>query len=103
MNSVTATQRPLRKAVILGAGVGTRVLPATKAMPEKTLSMFDRRAPWTVADEIQSTSTGQIVVVTGRNKGAIEDYFARTYERELILGRARKLAPLSMRPAVLRS
>ncbi len=77
MNSVTATHRPLRKAVLPVAGFGTRVLPATKAIPKEMLPVFDRPAIQYVVDEALAAGIEHIVFVTGRNKGAIEDYFDR--------------------------
>ena len=57
------------------AGFGTRVLPATKAIPKEMLPVFDRPAIQYVVDEALAAGIEHIVFVTGRNKGAIEDYF----------------------------
>lgn len=92
MNSVTATQRPLRKAVLPVAGFGTRVLPATKAIPKEMLPVFDRPAIQYVVDEALAAGIEHIVFVTGRNKGAIEDYFDHAYELELTLAQKNKNA-----------
>jgi UTP--glucose-1-phosphate uridylyltransferase len=67
------------------AGFGTRVLPATKAIPKEMLPVFDRPAIQYVVDEALAAGIEHIVFVTGRNKGAIEDYFDRAYELELTL------------------
>lgn len=64
------------------AGLGTRVLPATKAIPKEMLTVFDRPAIQYVVDETLAAGIEHIVFVTGRNKGAIEDYFDRAYELE---------------------
>jgi UTP--glucose-1-phosphate uridylyltransferase len=64
------------------AGFGTRVLPATKAVPKEMLAVFDRPAIQYVVDEALGAGIEHIVFVTGRNKGAIEDYFDRAYELE---------------------
>jgi UTP--glucose-1-phosphate uridylyltransferase len=67
------------------AGFGTRVLPATKAIPKEMLPVFDRPAIQYVVDEARAAGIEHIVFVTGRNKGAIEDYFDRAYELEVTL------------------
>jgi UTP--glucose-1-phosphate uridylyltransferase len=72
----------IRKAVLPVAGLGTRVLPATKAIPKEMLPVFDRPAIQYVVDEALSAGIEHIVLVTGRNKNAIEDYFDRAYELE---------------------
>ncbi len=76
------TQRPIRKAVLPVAGLGTRVLPATKAIPKEMLPVFDRPAIQYVVDEALDAGIEHIVFVTGRNKNAIEDYFDRAFELE---------------------
>jgi UTP--glucose-1-phosphate uridylyltransferase len=82
MDRVTARRKPLRKAVLPVAGLGTRVLPATKAIPKEMLPVFDRPAIQYVVDEAAAAGIEHIVFVTGRNKSAIEDYFDRAYELE---------------------
>lgn len=72
----------VRKAVLPVAGLGTRVLPATKTIPKEMLPVFDRPAIHYVVDEALAAGVEHIVFVTGRNKGAIEDYFDRAYELE---------------------
>lgn len=72
----------IRKAVLPVAGLGTRVLPATKAIPKEMLPVFDRPAIQYVVDEAIAAGIEHIVFVTGRNKSAIEDYFDRSYELE---------------------
>jgi len=96
--------RKLRKAVLPVAGFGTRVLPATKAIPKEMLPVFDRPAIQHVVDEALAAGIEHLVFVTGRNKGAIEDYFDRAYELEDSLrqkGRTALLKELevSVRPA----
>jgi UTP--glucose-1-phosphate uridylyltransferase len=80
-----ALRKPLRKAVLPVAGFGTRVLPATKAIPKEMLPVFDRPAIQYVVDEALAAGIDHIVFVTGRNKGAIEDYFDRAFELEASL------------------
>jgi UTP--glucose-1-phosphate uridylyltransferase len=75
----------IRKAVLPVAGLGTRVLPATKAIPKEMMPVVDRPALQYVVDEARDAGIEHIVFVTGRNKGAIEDYFDRAYELEATL------------------
>jgi UTP--glucose-1-phosphate uridylyltransferase len=76
------------------AGFGTRVLPATKAIPKELLPVFDRPAIQYVVDEALAAGIEHIVFVTGRNKGAIEDYFDRAYELEVTLRERGKTSEL---------
>ncbi|MBL8530483.1 MAG: UTP--glucose-1-phosphate uridylyltransferase GalU [Hyphomonadaceae bacterium] len=104
MDSVRAAPKPLRKAVLPVAGFGTRVLPATKAIPKEMLTVFDRPALQYVVDEALAAGIEHLVFVTGRNKGAIEDYFDRAPELEASLQAKGKTAQLkeleiSVRPA----
>jgi UTP--glucose-1-phosphate uridylyltransferase len=92
--------RRVRKAVLPVAGFGTRVLPATKAIPKEMLPVFDRPALQYVVDEAFSAGIEHIVFVTGRNKGAIEDYFDVAYELEDSLRRKNKTALLAELAAV---
>lgn len=94
MASASSTPRPLRKAVLPVAGFGTRVLPATKVIPKEMLPVFDRPAIQYVVDEALAAGIEHIVFVTGRNKGAIEDYFDRSYELEVTLREKAKTAQL---------
>lgn len=99
-----AAAKPLRKAVLPVAGFGTRVLPATKAIPKEMLPVFDRPAIQYVVDEALAAGIEHIVFVTGRNKGAIEDYFDRAFELETSLEQKQKSALLAelkrdLRPA----
>jgi UTP--glucose-1-phosphate uridylyltransferase len=82
--------KPVRKAVLPVAGFGTRVLPATKAIPKEMLPVFDRPAIQYVVDEAREAGVTHFVFVTGRMKGAIEDYFDRAYELESTLNEKRK-------------
>lgn len=74
--------KSVRKAVLPVAGLGTRVLPATKTVPKEMLPVFDRPAIHYVVEEALAAGVEHIVFVTGRNKGAIEDYFDSAYELE---------------------
>ncbi len=77
--------KPIRKAVLPVAGLGTRVLPATKTIPKEMMPVVDRPALQYVVDEAREAGIEHFVFVTGRNKGAIEDYFDRAFELEATL------------------
>src|SRR5919202_1907188 len=80
-----ATSRSTSKAVIPVAGMGTRFLPATKAVPKELLPAVDRPALQYIVEEAARAGLGEVLMVTGRNKGAIEDFFDRTPELETAL------------------
>jgi UTP--glucose-1-phosphate uridylyltransferase len=73
---------PVRKAVIPAAGLGTRFLPATKAVPKEMLPIVDTPTIQLVIDEAARAGIREVVVVNGRGKGAIEDHFDHAYELE---------------------
>lgn len=75
----------IRKAVLPVAGLGTRVLPATKVTPKEMLPVFDRPALQYVINEARAAGIDQFIFVTGRQKGAIEDYFDIAFELEATL------------------
>jgi UTP--glucose-1-phosphate uridylyltransferase len=77
--------RPARKAVIPVAGMGTRFLPATKAVPKELLPVVDRPALEYIVEEAARAGLPEVLMVTGRNKAAIEDFFDRTPELEAAL------------------
>ena len=72
----------VRTAVFPVAGLGTRFLPATKAMPKEMLTVVDRPVIQYAVDEARQAGIEHFVFVTGRNKGVIEDHFDRQYELE---------------------
>ncbi|MGD0562941.1 MAG: UTP--glucose-1-phosphate uridylyltransferase GalU [Roseiarcus sp.] len=74
--------KPIRKAVLPVAGLGTRFLPATKAIPKEMLTVVDRPTLQHVVDEARAAGVEQFIFVTGRNKGVIEDHFDFAYELE---------------------
>jgi UTP--glucose-1-phosphate uridylyltransferase len=84
----------IRKAVFPVAGLGTRFLPATKAIPKEMLTVVDRPVIQHVVDEAREAGIEQFIFVTGRNKGAIEDHFDRQYELEQVLAARGKTAEL---------
>jgi UTP--glucose-1-phosphate uridylyltransferase len=75
----------IRKAVFPVAGLGTRVLPATKAMPKEMLTIVDKPLIQYVVDEAREAGIEHFVFVTGRNKGVIEDHFDRMFELDSTL------------------
>jgi UTP--glucose-1-phosphate uridylyltransferase len=77
----------ITKAVIPAAGVGTRLLPATKAQPKEMLPIIDTPAIQYVVQEAVDAGVEDILIVTGRDKRAIEDHFDRNVELELHLER----------------
>jgi UTP--glucose-1-phosphate uridylyltransferase len=81
----TSSSRPARKAVIPVAGMGTRFLPATKAVPKELLPVVDRPALQYIVEEAARAGLAEVLMVTGRNKAAIEDYFDRHPELEAAL------------------
>src|SRR5919201_2859153 len=78
---------PLRKVVIPAAGLGTRFLPATKAIPKEMLPIVDTPTIQLIVEEAVKAGVEQVVVVNGRGKSAIEDHFDRSYELEDALSR----------------
>ena len=75
----------VRKAVIPAAGLGTRFLPATKATPKEMLTLVDKPAMQYVVEEAVAAGITDILVITGRNKRAVEDHFDRAPELEASL------------------
>src|SRR5213594_1182211 len=79
------TRRRVRKAVFPAAGLGTRFLPATKAQPKEMLSLVDKPVIQYVVEEALASGIEDIILVTGRNKRAIEDHFDVSVELERYL------------------
>lgn len=75
----------IHKAVIPAAGLGTRFLPATKAQPKEMLPIVDKPAIQFIIEEALVSGIDEILIITGRNKRAIEDHFDRSIELELQL------------------
>lgn len=75
----------IRKAVIPAAGLGTRFLPATKAQPKEMLPIVDKPAIQFIIEEAIQSGIEEILIITGRNKRAIEDHFDRAVELEMTL------------------
>lgn len=75
----------IRKAIIPAAGLGTRFLPATKAQPKEMLPIVDKPAIQYIVEEAIQSGIEDILIITGRNKRAIEDHFDRSVELEMQL------------------
>ncbi len=91
---MTTTQQTVRKAVIPAAGLGTRFLPATKAMPKEMLPVVDKPAIQYVVEEAVNVGLNDILMITGRNKRALEDHFDRVPSLEDTLEAKGDLAKL---------
>ena len=74
--------KKVRKAVIPAAGLGTRVLPATKAMPKEMLPIVDKPAIQYIVEEAAASGIEDILIITNRGKGLLEDHFDRAPELE---------------------
>lgn len=77
--------RKIRKAIIPAAGLGTRFLPATKSQPKEMLPIVDKPTIQYIVEEAIQSGIEDIIIVTGRNKRAIEDHFDRSMELEAFL------------------
>ena len=86
--------KPVRKAVFPVAGLGTRILPATKAMAKEMLTVVDKPLIHYAVEEAKAAGIEQFYFVTGRGKGAIEDHFDVAYEMEATLKERGKDAQL---------
>ena len=97
MTPMQEQTKRVRKAVFPVAGLGTRFLPATKAVPKEMLTVVDRPVIQHVVDEAKAAGIEHFIFVTGRNKGVIEDHFDSQYELERTLaerGKAKELEQL---------
>jgi len=88
--------RKIRKAVIPAAGLGTRFLPATKAQPKEMLPIVDKPTIQYIIEEAVQSGIEDVIIVTGRNKRAIEDHFDRSVELEVFLEKGDKSELLDM-------
>ncbi len=88
--------KKIRKAVFPVAGLGTRFLPATKAVPKEMLTIIDRPIIQWVVEEAAEAGIEHFIFVTGRNKAVIEDHFDRQYELEETLRRRGKTEMLEL-------
>ncbi len=85
----------VRKAVFPAAGLGTRFLPATKAQPKEMLPLVDKPTIQYVVEEAVASGLSEIIIVTGRNKRAIEDHFDAAFELEYYLNDRGKVDELA--------
>ncbi len=94
--------RPVRKAVFPVAGLGTRLLPATKSVPKEMLTIVDRPLIQYAVDEAREAGIEEMILVTGRGKSSLVDYFDTSFELEAAMEKAGKslepLAPTRARP-----
>jgi UTP--glucose-1-phosphate uridylyltransferase len=87
--------RKLRKAVFPVAGLGTRLLPATKSIPKEMVTVVDRPLIQYAVDEAREAGIEQLIFVTGRGKAALVDYFDTAFELEATMrGKGKSLDPL---------
>lgn len=77
--------KKIRKAVIPAAGMGTRVLPATKSMPKEMFPIVDKPAIQYIVEEAVNSGIEEILIITNRGKGIIEDHFDYSPELEQAL------------------
>ena len=88
--------KPVRKAIFPVAGLGTRLLPATKTMPKEMLTVVDRPLIQYAVDEAREAGIEQMIFVTGRGKSSLIDYFDLGFELEAVMEKAGKsLDPLA--------
>jgi UTP--glucose-1-phosphate uridylyltransferase len=88
--------KPIRKAIFPVAGLGTRLLPATKTMPKEMLTVVDRPLIQYAVDEAREAGIEQMIFVTGRGKSSLVDYFDMGFELEAAMSKAGKsLDPLN--------
>jgi UTP--glucose-1-phosphate uridylyltransferase len=94
--------KPVRKAIFPVAGLGTRLLPATKTMPKEMLTVVDRPLIQYAVDEAREAGIEQMIFITGRGKSSLVDYFDTSFELEAVMEKAGKslepLAPARARP-----
>ena len=90
-----AKPKPVRKAVFPVAGMGTRFLPATKAVPKEMLPVVDKPVVQYAVEEAKDAGIEQFIFVTGRGKHIIEDHFDHAYELESLLEARDKTAELN--------
>jgi UTP--glucose-1-phosphate uridylyltransferase len=99
--SFVVERQKIRKAVFPVAGLGTRFLPATKAVPKEMLTVVDRPVIQYVVDEAAAAGIEHFVFVTGRGKGVIEDYFDIQFELEHMLRERNKNIELTILDEIL--
>lgn len=88
------TIKPVRRAVIPAAGLGTRFLPATKATPKEMLPIVDKPTIQYIIEEALASGIEDIIIISGKSKRAIEDHFDRNMELEMSLEASGKFEQL---------
>src|SRR5260370_6417018 len=88
-------KKPVRKAVFPVGGLGTRFLPATKAMPKEMLPVVDKPLIQYAVEEARAAGIEEFIFVTGRSKTALEDHFDHAFELEATLGERGKTGQLA--------
>src|SRR5471032_1095358 len=96
LDAIRIRMTRIRKAIFPVAGLGTRVLPASKAVPKEMLPVVDRPLIQYVVDEAREAGIEHFIFVTGRNKSVIEDHFDRQFELEMTLRDRQKSAELAL-------
>ena len=89
-------RKPLRKAIFPVGGLGTRFLPATKAMPKEMLPVVDKPLIQYAVEEARAAGIEELIFVTGRGKSAIEDHFDYSYELQETLKQRSKTVELAL-------
>lgn len=92
----------IKKAVIPAAGLGVRFLPATKAQPKEMLPIVDKPAIQYIVEEVIESGIEEILIITGRNKQAIEDHFDKSLELEVRLKETGKTPLLELVQSISR-
>src|SRR3989337_3038287 len=93
--------KKIRKAVFPVGGLGTRFLPATKAMPKEMLPIVDKPLIQYAVEEARAAGIEEFIFVTGRGKSAIEDHFDHSYELRHVLAARGKTEELAALEAML--
>src|ERR1700684_281912 len=99
MTQNTSPQK-IRKAVFPAAGMGTRFLPATKAIPKEMLCLVDKPLIQYGVEEAVAAGCTEIIIVTGRGKATMEDHFDKSVELEASLAARNKTALLEIARSV---
>ena len=77
--------KPIRKAVIPVAGMGTRFLPASKAIPKEMLTIVDRPTIQYIVEEVVASGIEEVILITSEGKSAIENHFDYDFELDVLL------------------
>ena len=92
----------VKKAIIPAAGLGTRVLPASKAVPKEMLNIVDKPAIQYIVEEAVAAGIEDILIITNRGKGVIEDHFDHSFELEYQLSKNPAKAKIYGTRAIMR-